>query len=284
MNSLDVKAYAKINLTLDITGRLPNGYHSIRSIMQSISLCDNVTVERTDCGGIEVICDKKNIPSGEKNIAYKAAERFAEYADIACMNVKIHIEKHIPSEAGLGGGSSDAAAVIRCLNELYGCGYSEKRLCEIGSNVGADVPFCIIGGTALCEGIGEEITPLPALEEEYVLIAKGKLGISTPEAYARLDKTELSAKEWKSSDFSGKAEKWSRYCSNDFEKVSDNYEITDIKSLMKSGGALISQMSGSGSAVFGIFQTENEAVKCREMLTDKGYFAEVCRSKKICEE
>ncbi len=280
MNRLDVKANAKINLTLNITGKLPNGYHSISSIMQSVSLCDRVTVERTESGGIEVTCDNQNIPSGGKNIAYKAAERFSEYADIACMNVKIHIEKHIPSEAGLGGGSSDAAAVIRCLNELYGCGYSERRLCEIGSAVGADVPFCIIGGTALCEGIGEEITPLPMLEEDYVLIAKGKLGVSTPEAYARLDKTELSPKNWDKNDFSGSADNWASLCTNDFEKVSDNHEITDIKGTMENCGAIVSQMSGSGSAVFGIFQTENEAVKCREMLADKGYFAEICKFSK----
>lgn len=276
MDKLTAKANAKINLTLDITGRLPNGYHSIKSIMQSVSLHDVVSVERTNIGDIEVICSNKIISSGEQNIAFKAAREFFEYADIACPSVKISIEKHIPSEAGLGGGSADAAAVILCLNKIFGCGFSHERLCVIGAKVGADVPFCITGGTALCEGIGEVITPLSPLSCGCVLIAKGKLGISTKAAYAELDKTDIPHKKWNISDFSCDFESWARLCSNDFEAVSGNSEIAAIKSEMKTCGAFFSQMSGSGSAVFGLFGERKSAESCREKLISSGFFAEIC--------
>ncbi|MGN1137701.1 MAG: 4-(cytidine 5'-diphospho)-2-C-methyl-D-erythritol kinase [Oscillospiraceae bacterium] len=276
MDKLTAKANAKVNLTLDITEKLPNGYHSIRSVMQSVSLHDVVSVERTNIGEIEVFCRDDNIPSGEQNIAFKAAREFFEYADIACPSVKISIEKHIPSEAGLGGGSADAAAVIVCLNKLFGCGFSQERLCVIGAKVGADVPFCIIGGTALCEGIGEVITPLSHLSCDCVLIAKGKLGISTKAAYAELDKTKIPHKEWEATNFSGVSENWTRLCSNDFEAVSGNSEIAAIKSEMKSCGAILSQMSGSGSAVFGVFGELKSTEICREKLISSGFFAEIC--------
>lgn len=276
MDKLTVNANAKINLTLDITGKLPNGYHSLRSIMQSVSLHDIVSVERTNSGEIEVVCRDERIPSGEQNIAYKAAREFFEYADIVRSGVKIDIEKHIPFEAGLGGGSADAAAVISCLNKLFGCGFSQKRLCVIGAKVGADVPFCITGGTALCEGIGEIITPLSPLSCGYVLIAKGKLGISTKDAYAAIDKSDIAHKVWETSDFSGTPENWSIFCSNDFEAVSDNSEIMAIKSEMKSCGAVLTQMSGSGSAIFGLFGGAEKAERCREKLISSGFFAKIC--------
>ncbi len=275
MDKLSVKANAKINLTLNITGKLPNGYHTLRSIMQSISLHDIVTVEKTAPNEIEVICGG-GIPSGEQNIAYKAAREFFRFADISDMGVKITVDKHIPSEAGLGGGSADAAAVICCLNKLFGCELPQKALCEIGASVGADVPFCIMGGTALCEGIGEVITPLSPLECECVLIAKGKLGISTKEAYEKIDSTEIKHSPWEISDFSGGFESWAKLCSNDFEAVSDDPEVEAIISEMKSCGASLSQMSGSGSAVFGLFSEHENAESCRKKLSELGVFAEIC--------
>lgn len=275
MDKLSVKANAKINLTLSITGRLPNGYHTLRSIMQSISLHDIVTVEKTSSAEIEVICGG-GIPSGDRNIAYKAAREFFRFADISDMGVKITVDKHIPSEAGLGGGSADAAAVICCLNELYDCDFSHETLCEIGASVGADVPFCIIGGTALCEGIGEVITPLSPLECECVLIAKGKLGVSTKEAYEKIDSTGIKHSPWEASDFSGGFEGWAKLCSNDFEAVSGDPEVEAIISEMKSCGASLSQMSGSGSAVFGLFSEHENAESCRKKLSELGFFAEIC--------
>ncbi len=275
MDKLSVKANAKINLTLNITGRLPNGYHTLRSIMQSISLHDVVTVEKTSSAEIEVICGG-GIPSGEQNIAYKAAREFFRFADIADKGVKISIEKHIPSEAGLGGGSADAAAVICCLNKLYDCDFSRETLCKIGASVGADVPFCIMGGTALCEGIGEVITPISPLECECVLIAKGKLGVSTKEAYAKIDSAEIKHSPWEVSDFSGGFESWAKLCTNDFEAVSDDPEVEAVISEMKNSGASLSQMSGSGSAVFGLFSKLENAESCRKKLVELGFFAEIC--------
>lgn len=275
MDKLSVKANAKINLTLSITGRLLNGYHTLRSIMQSISLHDVVTVEKTDVPETDVICGG-GIPSGEQNIAYRAAREFFRFADIADKGVKITIEKHIPSEAGLGGGSADAAAVICCLNKLFGCGFPQKTLCKIGASVGADVPFCIVGGTALCEGIGEVITPLSPLKCGCVLTAKGKLGVSTKEAYAKIDSTEIKHFPWEASDFSGSFESWARLCSNDFEAVSGNPEVKAIISEMKTGGASLSQMSGSGSAVFGLFSERKNAESCKKKLAKLGFFTEIC--------
>lgn len=275
MDKLTVKANAKINLTLNITGRLPNGYHALRSIMQSISLHDVVTVEKTADSGIEVLCGG-GIPSGEQNIAHKAAREFFHSADISDKGVKIIIEKHIPSEAGLGGGSSDAAAVISCLDKLFGCNFSREKLCEIGASVGADVPFCIVGGTALCEGIGEVMTPILPLSCGCVLVAKGKLGVSTKDAYAKIDSTEVEHTPWESSDFIGSFESWAKLCSNDFEAVSGNKEVETIRSEMNSYGAALSQMSGSGSAVFGLFSDKDNAESCRKKLSEYGFFAEIC--------
>lgn len=276
MDKLTVKANAKINLTLNITGKLPNGYHTLRSIMQSISLCDVVTVEKTADSGIEVICGG-GIPSGEQNIAFKAAREFFRTSDISDKGVKITIEKHIPSEAGLGGGSADAAAVINCLDKLFGCDFSQEKLCETGASVGADVPFCIVGGTALCEGIGEVITQLPALSCGCVVIAKGKLGVSTKDAYAKIDSAEIEHTPWESSDFIGGFESWAALCSNDFESVSGNPEVKTIRSEINSNGAAVAQMSGSGSAVFGLFSDRSNAESCRKKLSEQGFFAEICK-------
>lgn len=275
MDKLSVKAYAKINLTLNITGRLPNGYHSLRSIMQSISLCDIVTVEKTALPEIEVICGG-GIPSGERNIAYKAAREFFRFADISDIGVRITIEKHIPSKAGLGGGSADAAAVIRCLNKLFNCNFPQEMLCRIGVSVGADIPFCIVGGTALCEGIGEIITPLSPLSCGCVLVAKGSLGVSTKDAFAKIDSTKINHSEWESSDFSGSFESWARLCSNDFETVSGNPEVRAIISEMRNSGAVLAQMSGSGSAVFGLYSESKKAESCQKKLAELGFFAEIC--------
>lgn len=275
MDKLTVKANAKINLTLNITGRLSNGYHSLKSIMQSISLHDTVTVEQTESSAIEVICGG-GIPSGEQNIAYKAASVFFRFADISDTGVKITIDKHIPSEAGLGGGSADAAAVICCLNKLFGCNLPQKSLCEIGVSVGADVPFCIMGGTALCEGIGEVITPLATLSCKNVLIAKGRLGVSTKDAYAKIDSAEIEHTPWDKTDFVGIFESWAKLCSNDFEDVSGDPEVELICSEMKNSGAAVAQMSGSGSAVFGLFSDNEKAESCRKKLAESGFFAEIC--------
>ena len=185
---LRLKANAKINFCLDIIGVREDGYHLIESVMQSISLCDKVSLSKTRLNTIELNCPKINIPK-EKNIAYKAAKAFLEEAGIDS-GVRIKIKKNIPEQAGMGGASADAAAVIVGLNRLFKVGFSEQKLCEIGAKIGADVPFCIMGGTMLVRGIGEVLTELDNCADCHIVIVKGTQGVSTKEAYDAIDSAE----------------------------------------------------------------------------------------------
>ena len=174
-----LEAKAKINLFLEITGRLPNGYHTISTVMHEIGLCDYVSVEKTDSGSITLTSDCDTMPLDERNIAYRCAALFFEKAGIENKGINIHIEKNIPMEAGLAGGSTDGAAVLKALNEMYNTPFSIAELCTMGAKVGADIPFCIMGGSVLCEGIGEIMTPIATLPSCHILIVKGKEGVST---------------------------------------------------------------------------------------------------------
>lgn len=275
----EVLAPAKINLALHITGKRPDGFHTLKTVMQSVSLCDIVTVEKTGREkGIEIFCTDKNIPTDGRNIAFKAAEAFFNRTNIPNTGIKIHIEKHIPSEAGLGGGSSDGAAVFAALNRLYGAPLSEEELCSLSAGTGADIPFCIKGGTVLCEGIGEILTPIKPFPDCYIVIGKGEKGISTKEAYNAIDKLpETTNISFDTALFEGSIGKIAENCFNVFEQVSDNDEIKCIKGTMLAGGALCSVMSGSGSAVFGIFTNAVQAEKCCLELDGKGFFSAMCR-------
>lgn len=278
MNSITVPAYAKINLTLDVTGKRQDGYHTLDSVMQSISLCDTVEIYANGSGLITVDCTDKSVPCGdtaEKNIAYKAAEAFYSYAEIFDIGIYINIEKHIPSEAGLGGGSSDGAAVIVGMNKLYGTSLSDKQLCDIGLKVGADVPFCIVGGTKLCRGIGEDISPAPPLEDCFIVIGKGSGGISTKEAYEKIDSLPSSAR-LNSVLYDGSLSSLAKAGGNIFERVTDSSDVSEIKRINAECGAAYSSMSGSGSAVFGLYRWRADAEKCLSMLLEKGFFAEIC--------
>ena len=184
---MKIKAYAKVNLMLDILGTLPNGYHNLWMIMQSVSLCDTVSVTTSDSKEITITCSKEGIPTDQKNIAHKAARAFFDYTKTENCGIHIHIEKNIPSEAGLAGGSADGAAVIKALNELFGTSLSERELCRIGKTIGADVPFCIVGGTCLAQNIGEVIAPLEDIPLCYFVLAKPQMGVSTKEAYESFD-------------------------------------------------------------------------------------------------
>ncbi len=191
---LEGKAYAKINLTLDVTGVLKNGYHSIASIMQTISLYDEISVEKNNFGDIWVYSDggefAKGMPLDETNTCEKAAVEFLRYIR-ATDGVDIHVKKNIPSQAGLGGGSSDAATVLRLLNRLFETKLSYDELRKLAAKVGADVPFLVTGGCALCEGMGEILTPIENGLTGYVLLKKPEFGISTPEAYRLFDEKKL---------------------------------------------------------------------------------------------
>lgn len=278
MKSITVPAYAKINLTLDITGRRQDGFHTLSTIMQSISLADTVFIELNDSGKILFECRADGIPDGKENIAYRAAEAFLGHSGISCGGLYIKIEKAIPSQAGLGGGSADCAAVLVGLNKLLGTGYSKAELCKIGVTLGADVPFCIVGGTKLCQGIGEKISYVPPLERGFIVIAKGAGGISTKEAYRKID--SLGARNSVDiSLYNGSIGSLKKIGRNIFEEITESEDVFRIKQICSDFGADYSAMSGSGSAVFGLFGMScppNAAHICADRLIAEGFFADVC--------
>lgn len=264
---LTVNAPAKINLFLDIVGRLDNGYHSLFMVMQSVSLADTVTLEKIE-SGIELTCSEARLPCDEKNIAYKAARAFFLASKIDG-GVRLHIEKNIPFEAGLAGGSADSAAVLVGLNELYGKPFTTTELCEIGLKTGSDVPFCIVGGTCLSQNTGGVLSPLKPLKECAIVISKPEKGVSTAEAYSAADNTYLYRPDGmrmldacEKGDFDGIC----KYAGNVFEQVIEVPERVEIKRIMRRHGASLAQMSGSGPSVFALFENETDAQKCADEL------------------
>ncbi|MCL2088704.1 MAG: 4-(cytidine 5'-diphospho)-2-C-methyl-D-erythritol kinase [Oscillospiraceae bacterium] len=255
MRNITIPAYAKVNLFLNIDGIDDNGYHLLTTVMQTIDLHDTVTVEAAD-GGITVTCDDGRIPSDEKNICYRAAEIFLAQNNLD--GARIHIEKRIPTESGMGGGSADAAAVLRGLNSLCGSVYTDEQLLYMGAKIGADVPFCLIGGTALCRGIGEVITPIPALPQCKIAVIKPASGISTRQAYENYDKNQYNryydADNILHAIKEGDIETIAASMRNSLEDVCGLPEIAAIKEYLLSRGAVGAMMTGSGSAVFGIFK------------------------------
>lgn len=279
-SSITVSAPAKINLALDITGKREDGYHLLETVFQSISVYDKLDISLKENKGIDLSCSIPWIPCNEKNLAYKAAAAFTEYTGFG-KGVKINLEKKIPSQAGMGGGSSDAAAVLKGMNVLAGEPLSSEELCSIAAGLGADVPFFIYGGTAYAEGIGEKLEVLPLLKDVIIVAAKGKGGISTPEAYRRIDALETlthpKTQELRNALKNGadKNTLW-QYCGNVFEEVTDLKDVADIRSFMLRSGAAFSCMSGSGAAVFGIFNNIDDAKKCRNALQKRYPFAVCC--------
>ncbi len=262
---ITVNAPAKINLFLDIVGKLDNGYHSLFMVMQSVDLCDTVTVEAAE-SGIHLTCSDGRLPCDNKNIAYKAAEAFFKKANITPA-VKIHIEKKIPFSAGLAGGSADGAAVLVGLNSLFGNELSESELLAAGLSVGSDIPFCIFGGTALSQNTGGVLSRLAPLRDCYIVLSKPERGVSTQQAYADADSTKIYHPDCirmldacEKGDFDGIC----RYAGNVFEQVVEVPERVEIKEIMRSCGAKLYQMSGSGPTVFGIFENKADAEKCLE--------------------
>lgn len=279
-----VKAYAKINLHLDVTGIRNDGYHNVETVMQSLSLCDTVDVEITDADNIEIECDKAGVPLDEKNIAYKAAKLFFDETGIT-RGVKIKIKKNIPMAAGMAGGSADAAATLVGLNELFDNMLDSKRLLTLGSRLGADVPFCIQCGCAYADGRGDALRELPSLDENVIFVAAcGGEGVSTPMAYRLLDEkyNNFVGYEKKSlyALFNSLLQNDSEFCDhlfNIFEEpiAKERGAVLDIKKTMLENGARIAMMSGSGPSVFGVFECLDNAEKTVEKLKDKGFFASV---------
>ena len=265
---ITVNAPAKINLFLDIIGRLDNGYHSLFMVMQSVGLSDKVILEKTEDSGIQLSCSDSRLPADESNIAYKAAKAFFNYTEIQPC-VKIDIQKNIPFAAGLAGGSADAAAVIVGLNEMFKTNLSVHELCKIGLKVGSDVPFCIVGGTCLSQNTGGVLSALEPLKNCFIVLAKPEAGVSTAEAYAAADNTYLYRPDsmrmldaCEKGDFEGIC----KYAGNVFEQVIEVADRVEFKRIMRDNGCSLCQMSGSGPTVFALFEDENSAKKCAEEL------------------
>lgn len=273
------KANAKINLSLDITSVLPNGYHAIRSVMQSVDLYDTLTV-CTGTPGIRLSCTREDIPCNEKNTAYRAAEYF--YGETGqTPEAEIHIEKRIPSEAGLGGGSADAAAVLKILNEIYAYPLNEEKLLKIALKIGADVPFCLLGGTRLCLNFGEVMAKLPDICT-HVLLVKPEKGVSTAGAYEKFDRSPLvPARDSDALLFylqKGEPENALRFSGNVFESLAFLPEYADIKKALSDAGAFYCSVSGSGSAYFGLFHTKEAALEAEKTVKKKYPFTSVCKT------
>ncbi len=274
-HTLQLKALAKINLGLEVLGKRENGYHDVRMVMQTIYLYDNVTMRKTETPGIQVETNLHYLPVDENNIAYKAAKLLMEEFQLGG-GIHITLEKHIPVAAGLAGGSANAAAVLVGMNRMYNLGLSEKELMERGVKLGADVPYCIMRGTVLAEGIGEILTPLEPLPKCYILIAKPSISVSTKTVYEKLDSREIAEHP----DIDGLLEglknqdldKVISSMGNVLECVTiEDYPVIDkIKKAMMKAGALGAMMSGSGPTVFGIFPDRKMARTAQNTLINKG--------------
>lgn len=271
------KAYAKLNLWLEVTGKRDDGYHDLVSVMQSISLYDTVKLSINKKKTVEITCTDTAVPSDERNIAYKAARLFFEELGEPDVGVNIDIVKQIPSEAGLGGGSSDAAAVLRGLNRIYGSPFDVNALRITAKKLGADVPFCISGGTMLAEGIGELLTPIAQITKEdgvYFTVCRGADRMSTPKAFSELDKTSYVPKN-PSGILKAIEEKSLKSLSaelfNRFETVVP--PSSDISKVLLENGASGILLSGSGTALFGVFDSFLKAEEAADAVKKDGGFA-----------
>ena len=274
MTTLYEGAFAKINLTLDVLGKREDGYHDLRSVMQTISIRDDIEIDVDTGNGWSLSCDWEGIPCDETNLAWKAAKLYCDTMGKQPDGLAIRITKRIPVGAGLGGGSADAAAVLRALNRHYGNPLSIMALAELGAQVGSDVPFCVLCGTAMVEGRGERIRKLPDLPECFFVVCKPDFSVSTPELYRKLDEVAIAHRPdntaMESALLAGDIAMVAQQVYNVFDPVvtQDHLELNYIKSICNSYGALTQQMTGSGSAVFAIMPSfEFSAVLC-SMLKD----------------
>ena len=272
MRRLYTKAYAKLNLSLDITGVRPDGYHELIMVMQTTTLYDNVALERlTEADGIRSRSNLRYIPNDSRNLGVKAASAFFDHTGIRA-GVSINIKKNIPVGSGMGGGSADAAAVLRGLNQMFGYPLDRKALEDLGATVGSDVPFCIAGGTQLATGRGEVLSDLPPLPDCSIVICKPSFSISTPELYRRIDDTEILHHPNTQALLEGLDKgDLSQICKNMYNVFEETpleqfVTIRQIRQTLMDQGALGSMMTGSGSAVFGIFDDPDRANSAHEAL------------------
>lgn len=273
-NRVVVEAPGKVNLSLDVTGNSPDGYHLLETVMQSISLCDVLIIGKRGDNELRVTCSNPAAPENDMNIAHAAAMEFFAAAGICEQGLSIHIDKTIPVEAGLAGGSADAAAVLCGLNRLFETAIPLEQLCEIGLKIGADVPFCIMGGCALARGKGEVLTSLPPLPECYITIAKPPGGMNTRYAFKLYDNFNGEPQrpdtgKMLASIEAGDLPGIGRNMFSVFGQIGQVDETEMLSGIMLCGGALGSVLSGSGSAVIGLFDNEKKAKNCLHLLWEQ---------------
>ena len=284
MEEISLQAYAKINLGLDVIRKREDGYHEVRMIMQSISLADTLVLRKSSEAGIHLRnhdgIENPDVPMDSTNLVYRAIQMLKEEFQIT-EGIEAVLTKRIPVAAGMAGGSTDAAAALKGMNQLFSLGLSTQELCQRGVRLGADIPYCIQGGTALSEGIGEILTPLPKMPDCYILIAKPPINVSTAFVYGNLKANELTEhpdidgmiQDIHQQDLSGIASR----LGNVLETVTiPAYPvISDIKKIMVEYGAMQSLMSGSGPTVFGIFTEEQKAQVAAEQIREAGLSEQV---------
>lgn len=274
MTTLYEGAFAKVNLTLDVLGKRDDGYHDIKSIMQTISIRDDIEIDVGTGKPWKLLCTDETIPADETNLAWKAAKLYCEAVNVDPDGIEIRITKRIPQQAGLGGGSADAAAVLRALNRHFGHKLSIMALAELGAEIGSDVPFCVVCGTAMVEGRGERLRKLQDLPDCFFVVCKPDFACSTPELYGKIDEKAIGKRPnhqaMESALLAGDLMKVAENIHNVFDPLvtEEHLELNYIKSIFSSYGAVAYQMTGSGSAVFGIVsEFEIAAVIC-SMLKD----------------
>ena len=279
---MKINAYGKINLTLDVVGRREDGYHLLDTVMQTISVWDELEIQHSRQPGVHLQCNRESLPTDSKNTAFRAAKFFLEDRGLQNEGVYIFIKKHIPSRSGMGGGSADAAAVLRGLNEMYETKLSAEKLMELGAKVGADVPFCVIGGAARCTGTGAQVEPIAPMPECWLVVCKPPTGMSTPRAYALLDQYPLSSIQATPRMLEamavGSLKRIGRSLANRFDETLRMAPVRALKRAMTDAGALGAMMTGSGSSVYGIFETEQRAREAMEQMDGMGkiFLAKPC--------
>lgn len=272
MKEITLMANAKLNLYLDITGKRGDGYHLLETVMQSVDLCDIVTV-KLGGGGISISCSDPEIPGGAENICYKAAELYAKAVGRE-FGAEIHIDKRIPHGAGMGGGSADAAAVLIGLNRLFGNALREDLLMKIAAEVGADVPFCMVGGAKLCRGIGDELHDIEPLPERSYLAVMPDFRCLTKVAYMRWDVSPIP-RHGCAENFLNSGERFGEHIYNVFAELYDDKRISAVIERLSSLGAEGAGLTGSGAAVFGVFADEQSAMAAAAHFPN--FFTAVCK-------
>ena len=285
MDEFTIQAPAKLNLTLDVLGRREDGYHDLKMVMQSITLADRLTLRPGRAPGIQVSSSFHFLPTGEKNLAGKAAVCFYQALGRPARDLDISITKHVPVCAGMAGGSSDAAAVLRALNRLEGDPFSPEELAHVGEAVGSDVPYCVLGCTALAQGRGEVLTPLSPLPHCWVVACKPDFPVSTPELFARIDSCRIrrrpDADGLMAALDQGDLMEVARRMYNVFEDVLPERQfarVADIKNTLIQQGALGANMSGTGPTAVGLFDREDLARDAYEQLKQENAETFLCRT------